>query len=137
MSFLDHLRGMLRGLNHPETSPQSPKTITATSATPTVNHTEALILVHHLDNAGNELQTPDMIAGTIGDEIHLPDVTIAGYHLVHIAGLTRWFTTPQTSITLTYERQAGQPIWMYAYDIDRRELIGRPTMYRGQLRTAS
>ncbi|WP_047999320.1 MucBP domain-containing protein [Lactiplantibacillus herbarum] len=136
MSFLDRLRGMLRGLNQPESSPQSPKSITATSATPTVNHTEALILVHHLDNAGNELQTPDMIAGTIGDEIHLPDVTIDGFHLVHIDGLTRWFTTAQASITLTYERQAGQPVWMYAYDIDRRELIGRPTMYRGQLRTA-
>ena len=140
MSFLDRLKGMLQALNSAETTPASksaPRSITAqAAATPALNQTDALILVHHLDQDGNELQAADMIAGTIGDEIHLPAVSIAGYHLVHIDGLTRWFTTAQASITLTYERQAGQPVWMYAYDIDRRELIGRPTMYRGKLGTS-
>lgn len=130
---------MLQALNSTEaatSATEAPRSIAAqTAAAPTVNQTEALVLVHHLDQDGNELQAADMIAGTIGEEIHLPAVSITGYHLVHIEGLTRWFTTPQASITLTYERQAGQPVWMYAYDIDRRELIGRPTMYRGKLGT--
>ncbi|MFB9769725.1 MucBP domain-containing protein [Lactiplantibacillus modestisalitolerans] len=137
MSFFDRLKSMLQGLNtadatsdHPHANPiQGTETPTDLA----VNQTDALLIVHHLDTAGNELQAPDMIAGTVGDEIHLPAVTIAGYHLVHIDGLTRWFTTPQARITLTYERQAGQPIWVYAYDIDQRQLIGRPTMYRGPL----
>lgn len=139
MSFLDRLKGMLQALNSTEaatSATEAPRSIAVqTAAAPTVNQTEALVLVHHLDQDGNELQAADMIAGTIGEEIHLPAVSITGYHLVHIEGLTRWFTTPQASITLTYERQAGQPVWMYAYDIDRRELIGRPTMYRGKLGT--
>ncbi|RRK09977.1 hypothetical protein D1831_09750 [Lactiplantibacillus garii] len=141
MSILDRIKSMLRALNQPNASADSASAgdLTAVSAsddtTPSVNHTDALILVHHLDSAGNELQAPDMIAGKIGEEIHLPAVNVAGYHLVHIDGLTRWFTKPQARIVLTYERQAGQPIWVYAYDIDQRQLIGRPTMYRGQLKT--
>lgn len=145
MSFLDRLKGMLHALNSTEASTETtaasteeaaPRAITAQRAdTLATNQTEALILVHHLDQAGNTLQPADMIAGTIGEETYLPAVSIAGYHLVNIDGLTRWFTKPQASITLTYERQAGQPVWMYAYDIDRRELIGRPTMYRGKLGT--
>ncbi|CAJ1227100.1 MucBP domain-containing protein [Lactiplantibacillus xiangfangensis] len=139
MSILDRLKTMLRALNRTTNDDRSATSITATepdSANPlSVNHTDALILVHHLDADGNEIQTPDMIAGTVGEEIHLPDVSIAGYHLVHIDGLTRWFTKPQARIVLTYERQAGQPVWVYAYDIDQRQLIGRPTMYRGQLGT--
>ena len=137
MSFLDRLKGMLQALNSTEaatSATEAPRSIAAqTAAAPTVNQTEALVLVHHLDQDGNELQAADMIAGTIGEEIHLPAVSITGYHLVHIEGLTRWFTTPQASITLTYERQAGQPVWMYAYDIDRRELIGRPIISTNNL----
>ncbi len=138
MSFLDRLKNMLQALNHPatdEATPTAAKLTDATESVPSVNQTEALVLVHHLDTDGNELQAPDMIAGTVGEEIHLPAISIAGYHLTHIEGLTRWFTVPQARIVLTYERQAGQPVWVYAYDIDQRQLIGRPTMYRGPLGT--
>ncbi|BDZ30520.1 MucBP domain-containing protein [Lactiplantibacillus sp. WILCCON 0030] len=142
MHIFDRLKQMLHGLNSPD--PQNAATATGTpnvTATtsdqaPMVNHTEALILVHHLDATGHELQAPDMIAGYVGDEIHLPAVNITGYHLVNINGLTRWFTKPQAQIVLTYERQAGQPVWAYAYDIDQRQLIGLPTMTRGPLGTA-
>ncbi|AVK62754.1 hypothetical protein C5Z26_00745 [Lactobacillus sp. CBA3606] len=144
MHFLDRLKSMLHDLNNPVGA--GPKVVAATAAettttvpasdqaaTPAVQHTDALILVHHLDAAGHELQPTEMIAGFVGAEIHLPEVTIAGYHLVNIAGLTRWFTAPQAQIILTYERQAGQPVWVYAYDIDQRQLIGLPTMTRGKL----
>jgi len=135
--IFDRLKSMLQGLNSAPSSETDVAPTQATSAeTPARNQTEALILVHHIDAAGNELQAPDMIAGIVGDEIHLPDVSIAGYHLVKIDGLTRWFTAPQARIILTYERQTGQPVWAYAYDIDQRQLIGLPTMTRGPLGTA-
>lgn len=132
---------MLRALNQPvkteHRTSQPTDVVAPTSETDEhalqANATDALLLVHHLDSDGHELQAPDMIGGKIGEEIHLPAATIAGYHLVHIDGLTRWFTQPKAQIVLHYERQAGQPIWVYAYDIDQRELIGHPTMYRGQL----
>lgn len=141
MHIFDRLKSMLQGLNRPESTttadPADTPSITATTTdqTPSVNQTDALILVHHLDVDGHELQAPDMIAGYIGDEIHLPNVDISGYHLVHIDGLTRWFTAPQARLVLTYERQAGQPVWAYAYDIDQRQLIGLPAMTRGPLGT--
>lgn len=140
MHIFDRLKSMLQGLNRPESpataEPADTATITATTTddqAPAVNQTSALVLVHHLDADGHELQAPDMIAGYIGDEIHLPNSNIAGYHLVHIDGLTRWFTAPRAQLILTYERQAGQPVWAYAYDIDQRQLIGLPTMTRGPL----
>lgn len=143
MSILDRLKAMLHALNQPadddrraNAAPVSTVSEATDDNVPSVDQTEALILVHHLDKDGHELQTPDMIAGTIGEEIHLPAVTVPGYHLVRIDGLTRWFTQPKARIVLTYERQAGQPVWVYAYDIDQRQLIGRPTMYRGPLRDA-
>ncbi|ETY74702.1 MucBP domain-containing protein [Lactiplantibacillus fabifermentans] len=137
MHFFDRLKGMLADLNSSDpTDDLAPDAVTASEdQTLTTNQTAALILVHHLDADGHELQAPDMIAGQIGDEIHLPDVSIAGYHLVNIDGLTRWFTAPQARIVLTYERQAGQPVWVYAYDIDQRQLIGIPMMSRGKLGT--
>nr|WP_262343033.1 MucBP domain-containing protein [Lactiplantibacillus plantarum] len=65
---------MLQALNSTEaatSATEAPRSIAAqTAAAPTVNQTEALVLVHHLDQDGNELQAADMIAGTIGEEIH-------------------------------------------------------------------
>ncbi|VDG23510.1 MucBP domain-containing protein [Lactiplantibacillus mudanjiangensis] len=139
MHFFDRLKGMLQAL---DSNTETPKTVNQAPVldpgepdmtTPVVNQTPALVLVHHVDQAGQELQAPEMIAGTIGDEIHLPDVNLSGYHLMDIQGLTRWFTTERARIVLTYEREAGQPIWVYAYDIDQRQLIGLPVMHRGRL----
>lgn len=59
MSFLDRLKGMLQALNSMEaatSATEAPRSIAAqTAATPAVNQTEALVLVHHLDQDGNEL----------------------------------------------------------------------------------
>jgi len=145
MQFFDRLKTMLHALDSTESSqrpaqtvtpvdPLSADQLTVPSATaPAVNQTPALILVHHVTTDGQELQAPEMIAGTVGDEIHLPNVNLPGYHLVDINGLTRWFTSERARIVLTYEREYGQPIWVYAYDIDQRQLIGLPTMQRGRL----
>jgi len=142
MQFFDRLKTMLQSLNSDadqhQPKPTQPATpinplTTSFETAPAVNQTPALIVVHHVDTTGHDLQTPEMIAGTIGDEIHLPSANLAGYHLVNIDGLTRWFTRERAQITLTYAREAGQPIWVYAYDIDQRQLIGLPVMHRGRL----
>ncbi|KRM91899.1 MucBP domain-containing protein [Liquorilactobacillus cacaonum] len=94
---------------------------------------DAILLILYVDDKENELTSPQIISGHLGEKINYRIKTIENFDLINFKGFTKTYSSPYAILKLTFAKKISGSIWTFTRDIDTNELLESPKLSKGYL----
>ncbi|MFT8825502.1 MAG: MucBP domain-containing protein [Liquorilactobacillus mali] len=119
----------------PLIKPENKKTVEITKK---MSHTkkelqDSVLLIIYTDENGNELVTPQIVSGHLGEEINYRIKSLKNYDLINFKGFTKNYVDHYAILTLIFRKKTAGSIWIFCRDVDTNELILSPKLSKGYL----
>lgn len=94
---------------------------------------DSVLLIIYADEDGNELTTPQIVSGRLGEKIHYRIKSLENFDLINFKGFTKFYVAHYAILTLTFQKKIAGAIWIFCRDMDTNELILPPKLSKGYL----
>lgn len=94
---------------------------------------DSVLLIIYTDEDANELATPQIVSGHLGEKINYRIKPLENFDLINFKGFTKNYVSPYAVLTLVFHKKTAGSIWIFYRDADTNELILSPKLSKGYL----